>query len=182
MDDLKEIILAGSGGQGLGLAGVLLAQSFVEEEGKNVLQTEAYGISVRGGHSRTELLISSDEINELSVTQPDIFLAMSQESFDLFVEKVKEGGTVILDTLYVKDVPKPKGAVYKHLPLTEEARKLGRENVANVIGLGAIVSITGIIGKQSMENTVKKKFSGPMGELNLKAFNKGFEMGEQLTS
>jgi len=179
MNDLKEIILAGSGGQGLGLGGVLLAQSFVEEEGKNVLQTEAYGISVRGGHSRTELLVSSDEINELKVTWPDIFLAMSQEAFDLFADKVKDGAIIILDDLYVKNVPELKGAVYR-VSLTEEARKLGRENVANVIGLGAIVSITGIIGKQSMENTVKKKFSGPMGELNLKAFSKGFEMGEQL--
>ena len=181
MNDLKEIILAGSGGQGLGLGGVLLAQSFVEEEGKNVLQTEAYGISVRGGHSRTELLVSSDEINELKVTWPDIFLAMSQEAFDLFADKVKDGAIIILDDLYVKNVPELKGAVYR-VSLTEEARKLGRENVANVIGLGAIVAISGVIGKQSMENTLKKKFSGPMGELNLKAFNKGFEMGEQLTS
>ncbi|MBW1717400.1 MAG: 2-oxoacid:acceptor oxidoreductase family protein [Deltaproteobacteria bacterium] len=156
MRDLKEIILAGTGGQGLGLVGQLLAQSFAEEEGKNVIQTEAYGISMRGGHSRAEVLVSSEEINELKVTEPDIFLAMSQD-------KVLKGA---------------KCKVYS-LPLTEEARNLGRENVANVIGLGALASISGVISGTSLQNTLKKRFSGAIFELNLEAFSKGFEMGQQ---
>lgn len=178
MGDLKEIILAGTGGQGLGLAGQLLAQSFAEEEGKNVIQTEAYGISMRGGHSRAEVLVSSEEINELKVTEPDILLAMSQEAFDMFIDKVEDNGKVILDDFYVKGLKGAKCKVYS-LPLTEEARNLGRENVANVIGLGALASISGVISRISLQNTLKKRFSGTIGELNLKAFSKGFEMGQQ---
>ena len=181
MGDLCEVILAGSGGQGLGLAGVLLAQSFAEEDGKNVLQTEAYGISMRGGNSRAEILVSSDEINELRVTEPDVLLAMYQEACDLFVDKVKEGGKIILDSTYVKTVPQTKGKLC-FIPLTEEARRLGRENVANVIALGAIASISGVISKASLENTLKKRFSGPNAELNLKALNRGFELGEKQKS
>jgi 2-oxoglutarate ferredoxin oxidoreductase subunit gamma len=181
MWDLLEIILAGTGGQGLGLAGELLAQSFAEEEDKNVIQTEAYGISMRGGHSRAEILISSEEINELKVTEPDILLAMSQTAFDMFIDKVKDDGKVILDALYVKDLKRAKYRVYS-LPLTEEARNLGRENVANVIGLGALASISGLISRISLQNTLKKRFSGAIGDLNLKAFSKGFEMGQQQES
>jgi 2-oxoglutarate ferredoxin oxidoreductase subunit gamma len=178
MGDLQEIILAGTGGQGLGLAGELLAQSFAEEEGKNVIQTEAYGISMRGGHSRAEVLVSSEEINELKVTEPDILLAMSQEAFDMFIDKVKDNGKVILDDFYVKGLKRVKCKVYS-LRLTEEARNLGRETVANVIGLGAIASISGVISRISLQNTLKKRFSGAVGELNLKALSKGFEMGQQ---
>ena len=177
MKELAEIILAGTGGQGLGLAGVLLAQSFAEEEGKNVVQTEAYGISMRGGLSRSEILVSSEEINELRVTQPDLLLAMSQEASDFFADRVKKGGVLILDSLYVKKIPVSGGRVYC-LPLTEEARKLGQENVANVIALGAIALISGIIGKRSLENTLRKRFAGPTGDLNLKALKRGFELGE----
>jgi len=178
VEKLDEIILAGTGGQGLALAGVLLAQSLAEEEGKNVLQTEAYGISMRGGLSRSEILVSSEEINELRVTQPDLLLAMSQEACDVFANRVKKGGRIVLDSLYVKDVPDTDGKVYS-LPLTEEARKLGRENIANVIALGAIASISGVIGTQSLENTLRKRFAGPIGEVNLKALNRGFELGEE---
>jgi 2-oxoglutarate ferredoxin oxidoreductase subunit gamma len=178
MGDLQEIILAGTGGMGLGLAGELLAQSFAEEEGKNVIQTEAYGISMRGGHSRAEVLVSSEEINELKVTEPDILLAMSQEAFDMFIDKVKDNGKVILDDFYVKGLKSAKCKVYS-LRLTEEARNLGRETVANVIGLGALASISGVISRISLQNTLKKRFSGAVGELNLKALSKGFEMGQQ---
>jgi 2-oxoglutarate ferredoxin oxidoreductase subunit gamma len=178
MGDLQEIILAGTGGQGLGLAGVLLAQSFAEEEGKNVLQTEAYGISMRGGHSRAEVLVSTEEINELKVTEPDILLAMSQEAFDMFRGKVKESGKGIIDSLNVKDVEGIKGKVYA-IPLTEEARKLGRESVANVIGLGAFAAISDFIRKHSLETTLKKRFSGSIEELNQRALSRGFELGEK---
>lgn len=178
MGDLREVILAGTGGQGLGLAGVLLAQAFAEVEGKNVLQTEAYGISMRGGHSRAEILVSGEEINELKVSELDIFLAMSQEAFDMFRDIVKETGKVIVDSRYVKELGEVKGTVFS-LPLTEEARKLGNENVANVIGLGALVSVSGIIGKDSVETILKKKFAGPVEALNLRALNVGHELAER---
>jgi 2-oxoglutarate ferredoxin oxidoreductase subunit gamma len=179
MAQLHEIILAGTGGQGLALAGVLLAQSLAEEEGKNVLETEAYGISMRGGLSRSEILVSSEEINELRVTEPDLLLAMSREAWEFFLDRVKRDGAIILDSLYVKDVSSAHGNLYS-LPLTEEARRLGRENVANVIALGAIASVSRMIAKRSLENTLRKRFTGAMGDLNLKALDRGFELGEKM--
>jgi 2-oxoglutarate ferredoxin oxidoreductase subunit gamma len=178
MEDMYEIILAGSGGQGLGLAGVILAQSFAEEEGKNVLETESYGISMRGGHSRSEVLVSTGEINELKVTEPDILLAMSQAAADVFVPRTKNNGVILLDSSNVKDIPTTKAAVFS-FPFTEEARSLGTEAMANVIALGAIASLSSVIAKKSLENTLKKRFSSPTREKNVEALNRGYKLGEE---
>ena len=178
MEELFEIILAGSGGQGLGLVGVILAQYFVEEEGKNVLETEAYAISIRGGHSRSNLLVSNAEINDLKVTEPDILLAMSQEAADLFIPQVKEAGNIFLDSTYVKTIPETKARV-SSFPFTEEARSLGREMIANVVALGAIAAISPVISGQLLENTLEKRFSPLQREMNLQAFAKGYELGRK---
>ena len=181
MEEPLEILLAGSGGQGLGLAGVLLAQSFVEEEGKNVVETEAYGISMRGGHSRSEVIVSSGEIDDLRVTEPDILLVMSQAAADAFVPKAKKSGAVFIDSTYVEDIPESKAKVFS-LPFTEAARGLGREAVANVIALGAIASISpAIFSRKSLENTLKRRFSSPAREINLQALDEGYRLGKAET-
>ena len=172
-----EILLAGSGGQGLGLAGVILARSFTEEEGKNVVETEAYGISMRGGHSRSELLVSTGEINELKVTEPDVLLVMSQGAADVFISKIKTGGNIFLDSTYVKDIPETKAKIFS-IPFTEEARNLGNEAIANVIALGAIASIPSIIKKESIKSAMEKVFSSPRIEINILALDRGYELGE----
>jgi 2-oxoglutarate ferredoxin oxidoreductase subunit gamma len=181
MEDGYEIVLAGTGGQGLGLAGVLLAQSFAEEEGKNVVETEAYAISMRGGFSRSEILVSTGEINDVRVTEPDILLVMSQAAADTFVPKAKKSGVVLIDSTYVEDIPETEAKVFS-LPFTEEAKSLGREAIANVIALGAIASISSaIFSRKSLENTLKKRFGSPMREMNLQALDKGYKLGERET-
>ena len=180
MENGYEILLAGTGGQGLGLAGVILAQCFAEEEGKNVVETEAYAISMRGGFSRSEILVSEGEINDLKVTEPDILLAMSQAAADFFIPKVKESGSILLDSAYVKDIPETRAKVFL-LPFTEEARSLGRETVANVIALGAIAYISSVTSRGSLENTLKKRFSSPAREMNLQALDKGYKLGKTET-
>jgi len=180
VEGLLEILLAGSGGQGLGLAGVILARSFVEEEGRNVVQTEAYGISMRGGLSRSEVLVSTGEINDVRVTKPDILLAMSQEAVDFYTPEVKESGSIFLDSTYVTDIPETKAKIFP-ISFTEEARNLGREAVANVIALGAIASISSVISRESLEKTLKKTFSSPAREMNLQALDKGYKLGETET-
>lgn len=180
MDEVYEIILAGSGGQGLGLAGVILARSFVEEEGGNVVETEAYGISMRGGHSRSEILVSTGEINDLSVIEPDILVAMSQEAANIFVPKVKDNGYIMLDSGFVMDIPKTKADVL-FVPFTEQARNLGIIAAANVIALGAIASVSRIISLKSLENTLRKSFNSPQKEKNLEALVMGYNLGKKNT-
>jgi 2-oxoglutarate ferredoxin oxidoreductase subunit gamma len=173
--DRWEVILAGSGGQGLGLAGVILAQSAAEEESKNVVETESYGISMRGGHSRSEVIMDTGEINDLSVTEPDILLALSQEAADLFVPKVKRSGIIILDSAYVGNIPKTAARVFC-LPFAEEAMSLGMKTVSNVIALGAIAAMTSILSRVSLENTLRKRFGSPQCKQNLMALARGYDL------
>jgi len=178
MKEAREILLGGSGGQGLGLAGVILAQALSEEEGKNVVETEAYGISMRGGMSRAEVLFSSEEINEIKVTEPDVLLAMSQAIADKYASRTKKEGIIVTDTAFVSDVSQAASRVFQ-LPLTEEAKKLGMETAANIVALGSIIALSGIVSKESLIKVLRKKFSSKLADLNLKALEAGYEMGRK---
>jgi 2-oxoglutarate ferredoxin oxidoreductase subunit gamma len=181
MKETLEILLGGTGGQGLGLAGVILAQAFAEEEGRNVLETEAYGISMRGGMSRAEVLVSREEINEIRANNPDVLVALSQPVADIYVPRAREGAVIVLDSLLVaKPADAPAGVFL--LPLTEAARKLGMEAAANIVDLGAIASLAGIPAKESLSNILRKKFGRGVIDLNLKALDAGYEMGQQAKS
>jgi len=178
MKGTVEILLGGTGGQGLGLAGVILAQALAEEEGKNVLETEAYGISMRGGMSRAEVLFSADEINEIRVSAPDVLLAMSQPVADIYVPKTKKEGVIIVDSTFVAP-PLDTPAKTFSLPLTEEARKLGMEAAANIVALGSIVSLSGILVMDSLVRVLRKKFGPSVIDVNIKALEAGYEMGQK---
>jgi len=167
-----EILLGGSGGQGLGIAGVILAQALAEIEGKNVLETEAYGISMRGGMSRAEVLVSAEELNEVKVTEPDVLLAMSQPIADFYVPKTKKSGLVLADSMFVTKMPPTESKVFM-IPFTEEARKLGMETAANIVALGSIVALSGLTSQESVAAVLKQKFSPSLIAINLKALESG---------
>ena len=98
----NEVILSGFGGQGLILAGVLLAEAAVVHEGINATQDQVYGIAARGGECCSEVIVSNEgDINYAKVTTPDIVLAMSQAAFNIYAPRVKEGGIIIIDTVFV---------------------------------------------------------------------------------
>ncbi len=178
MNGTIKILLGGTGGQGLGLAGVILAQACAEEEGKNVLETEAYGISMRGGMSRAEVLVSDEEVNEIRVSEPDVLLAMSQPIADAYVPKTKKDGIIVADSMLVTDIRNARSKVFL-LPLTEEAKRLGMEASANIIALGAIAALSGVVAKESLLNILRKKFAPQMVGVNLTALETGFEMGRK---
>jgi 2-oxoglutarate ferredoxin oxidoreductase subunit gamma len=178
MNGTIKILLGGTGGQGLGLAGVILAQACAEEEGKNVLETEAYGISMRGGMSRAEVLVSRDEINEIRVTEPDILLAMSQPVADDYIPRTRKDGIIIVDSAFVTDIRHAQSKVFL-LSLTEEARKLGMAAAANIVALGAIASLSRILGKESLLNVLRKKFAPQVLGVNLAALEAGYKMGQE---
>ncbi len=84
MQNRYEIRLAGSGGQGLILAGVILAEAAGLYDGKFVCQTQSYGPAARGGASMAEVVISDSEIDYPKAVHPDVLLAMNQKSLDTY--------------------------------------------------------------------------------------------------
>ena len=176
--DRYEMRLSGSGGQGLVLAGVMIAEAVGVYEGKNVAQTQSYGPEARGGTSRSDLVISDDEIFYPKTSQLDLVLALTQEAADKYYTHLKDDGILIVDSDIVRQLP-PFSRIYS-LPFTRTAReKVGTEIVANVISGAALVVISGICKTESFLNAVLNRAPKGTESKNEKACKLGFEMGKK---
>lgn len=169
--DPVQIQLTGSGGQGLILAGIILAEAALKD-GFHVAQTQAYGPEARGGASRAEVIIGSRPIDYPHVERPDILLALTQEACDKYIAEATGDPVVIIDSLLVPTVPETSAAVSK-LPVIATAREVGREVVANIVALGALNSVTGLVSWPSLEEAVLGRAPAGTAELNKKALAAG---------
>ena len=115
MGDRYEIRLSGSGGQGLILMGIVLAEAIGIFEGKHVAQTQSYGPEARGGSSKSEVIVSDEEIDYPKAMKLDLLLAMNQKSCDEFYLDLKPGGLLIVDSTFVKQIPSPFSAYHGQL-------------------------------------------------------------------
>jgi len=175
MPNRTEIRIGGSGGQGVVLAAQILGKAAVLD-GKNALQTQAYGAEARGSLSKSEVIISDGKIGFPEVRKPDILVAMSQEALDKLLKDLKPDGTLIVDSTNITTVPETNAKVHK-IPMTETAKKTFGDTIyANMIMLGVFVKITNLVTVQSMENTIRENVSAKTVETNLNAFRKGLQL------
>src|SRR5665647_501001 len=100
---MKQIVLTGTGGQGLILAGIILAEAAVLD-GKQAIQTQSYGPEARGGASRAEVIISDEPIDYPKVQKADTLLAMSQEAFNKYGGSIGAEGILVVDTTFVREL------------------------------------------------------------------------------
>jgi 2-oxoglutarate ferredoxin oxidoreductase subunit gamma len=177
MPSRYEIRLAGSGGQGLILAGIILAEAAGIYDGKFVCQTQSYGPAARGGASKAEVVISDAEIDYPKAIQPDVFLAMNQKSLDTYLGDLKPGGLLIVDATLVPEVPAES---YAALPFTLLARELGKEMVANIVALGALAALSAAVTHKSLEKAVLARVPQGTEELNKRALAAGMEAARAL--
>lgn len=177
-----ELRLAGAGGQGLITAAIILAEACAKYTDMHVAQTQSYGPESRGGSSRADVIISSEEIDYPEVKSPDVLLVMTQEAADKYIPGVKPGGTVIIDTTYVKQIPETLRERVKVIeyPISAKARELGREIVANMVALGLLVEVTGIVPREAVEAAVLERVPRGTEELNARAFAAGVESTKTL--
>ena len=170
MSNRYEIRLAGSGGQGLILAGIILAEAAGVYDGRFVCQTQSYGPEARGGASKAEVVISDAEIDYPKAIQPDVLLALNQKSLEAFSSDLKPGGLLLVDADLVKEVPAGRAVA---LPFTRIARELGRAMAANIVALGALAQLTGAVSLSSLESAVLARVPKGTGDLNRRALAAG---------
>jgi len=175
-----EIRFAGFGGQGIIKSGIMTAMAACIYSGRRAVQTQSYGPESRGGACKSEVVISDDEIDFPKVTEPDILVVMSQHAYNEYVESVKKGGIIILDPDMIPNEKKVEGVKVFRVPATKMAEELGRKIVANVVMLGAFAAITGIVDKEAFRKSIKVNVPKGTEELNLNAFEKGYEYGKNL--
>lgn len=172
-----QIRLAGLGGQGIVMASLLLGRAAVLYDGKEAVCTQTHGPEARGGASRADVIISDAPVDYPYVTRPDILVAMFQEAYARFSPDLAEGGTLIVDSELVNHGAIDEDAV--GLPATRIARELGNPIVANVVMLGYLVGATGVVTRESVEETIRTSIAAKAVELDLRAFDVGHERATQ---
>jgi 2-oxoglutarate ferredoxin oxidoreductase subunit gamma len=176
-EDRFEIRLSGSGGQGLILAGVILATAIGVGDGKNVVQSQSYGPEARGGASRADLVISDIEVYYPKSMKLDLLLAMTQEACDKYYPDMKEGGTLVVDSKMVTQLPTKNFYGFPFVQLARE--KIGNAIMANVIALGAIAEMTGIVSKEALKDAVLQRAPRGTEEKNKKALDLGISIAKK---
>lgn len=172
-----EIRLSGSGGQGLILAGIILARAAVIDKHK-VTQTQSYGPESRGGYSRADVIISDQDIYFPEATNFNCLLALTQEACDKYLFDLRDTGILIIDTTFVKNLALAADNTYE-LPFTDIAmEKLGSPISTNVLSLAFLVKVTGIVSQSSLETSLRESVKPAFVDLNLKAMKLGFELAE----
>ena len=172
-----EIRLSGSGGQGLILMGIILAEAIGIYDGKYVAQTQSYGPEARGGSSKSEVIVSDEEIDYPKAMQLDLLLAMNQKSCDEFYPDLKPEGLLIVDSTFVTQLPTSKAF---QIPFTRIAReKFTREVVANIIALGALTQLTPMVSPKAVESAVLARVPKGTEKLNRDALRAGMTAAKQ---
>ena len=180
MSDLHhELMIAGFGGQGVVLAGKLLAGAALAE-GREVVWAPSYGPEMRGGAVHCTIIISSDRIGSPEVSQADSLLIMDRTSLLKFAPRLKPGGLMILNSSLIADPPSPHDCDLLLLPASEAADALGNQRVANVIMLGAFLSRRPVVTLDSliaaMTKTAREIGADRLLPINLKALERGVEL------
>jgi 2-oxoglutarate ferredoxin oxidoreductase subunit gamma len=178
----KDIRIAGFGGQGIILAGIVIGKAASLHDNLYAVQTQSYGPEARGGASRTEIVISDSEIDYPKVQHPDIFVAMSHEALVKYLDGLKEGGTLIVDPDMIKEeeilpfVEKHNINYYK-VPVTKTAaEKIKLKIVANIVMIGAITKITKVVSEEAVRKAIAESVPPGTEEKNLAAFEAGMEL------
>ena len=175
---MKQIVLTGTGGQGLILAGIILAEAAVLD-GKQAIQTQPYGPEARGGASKAEVRIADEPIDYPKVQKADTVLSMSQEAFNKYSAGAGEGAKLIVDWTCVRELKETKAQLIS-LRITQAAREeLGRDMFANIIALGASVGLTGTGSRDSLEKAVLDRVPKGTEDKNRKALDLGFQLAKQ---
>ncbi len=173
-----EVRLSGAGGQGMILAGIILAESSLYNPELNVVQTQSYGPESRGGASRAEVVISKEEIDYPKVVKADILLCLTDEALEKYGEEVEEDGVVIIDEkLDAENYGPPSKGEFHSLPIIATARdEIGLELTANIVALGALSHFLPGVTSDSIESAIKTRVPEGTEEKNLAAFQAGIEL------
>ncbi len=176
MKDRYEIRLAGEGGQGLVLAGVILAEAASIFDGKNATQTQSYGPESRGGASRSEVIISDQEIDYPKCVDIDLLLLFTNAAAEKYMVDVPEHCLILVDSdLVTVDLPESTHKVVK-APITRIAtEQVGRHFVANIVAVGLLNGLAKIVTDEALEKAVLDRVPPGTEELNKKALQLGME-------
>lgn len=175
----NRLVFSGSGGQGLITAAIILAEAAVIHEGLNATQAQSYGAAARGGITRSDIIISHEEIDFPKVTHPDTLVCLTQEAYNASYTDIRPGGLLLSDPHFV-EAPAKADARQISLPLHETImEKIGKPIVLNICMLGALQGLTGIVQFDSLLKAVESRVPERFLDMNKQALETGRELAAQ---
>lgn len=177
MKTKHEIILSGVGGQGLVRGGLILGEAATIYENINAILSSSFGVETRGSFTKSDVIISKDEICYQQVVNPDLILALAQVAYDRYVTETPEDCILVYDSTTVEENKDFKG---KQLgfPILEMAREAGYAGSANIVALGIIIKLTEAISLDSIISALGDNFGHKQSvlDLNIKALKMGYDI------
>lgn len=176
-----EIRITGYGGQGVIKSGYIIGKAAAIYDDLNATLNQSFGPEARGSACSAQVIISDSKILYPYLQVPLIMIAMSQEGYNKYKGEVPNKGVILIDSDLVKAKDKSSKVRHYEIPATRFAEELGRKIVLNIIMLGFFTAVTKLVEVDSMRDAVKTSVPERTIELNLQAFEKGYEYGlEQL--
>lgn len=176
---ITEIRFAGYGGQGIIRSGIITGKAASIYDNKHATMSQSFGPEARGGACSSQLVVSDTKVLYPYITVANILVAMSQEGYDKFEPELGENGMLLMD----EDLVKPKSLrgniKVLAIPATRLAEQLGKKIVANVVMLGFLTAVTDVVTYDAMKKTIPSSVPEKAVDLNLKAFDTGYEYGKE---
>lgn len=174
----KDFIIAGFGGQGVLLAGEVLANGFMLDD-KNVTWYPSYGAEMRGGTVNCSVVMADEEVSAVQKSHADYIIVLNQASFDKFTPMVRKAGTIIVNTSLAEKKCVRDDINFVFVPITQMAEeKLGNIKMSNILALGILSSVSGLISLKTLENALYKVIPPHRKNLipkNIEALKLGYE-------
>jgi 2-oxoglutarate ferredoxin oxidoreductase subunit gamma len=177
-----EIKFGGLGGQGVILGGIIVGKAAALFDSKHSCLTQAFGPEARGSACSAQVVVDSDPILYPYVHNPHVMVALSQDAFAKFSPELRADGTLLIEEDLVKPTGLPATVKVFAVPATRIAEELGRKMVLNIVMVGFFTAITGLVSEQAAREAVKDSVPPNTIDLNMKAFDRGFEYGKKLTA
>jgi len=177
---MAEIRFSGFGGQGIIRCGLITGKALALFDNKHATMTQSFGPEARGSACSSQLVVSADRVLYPYITIPEILVSMSQEAYDKYEPDLRDNGILVIDTDLVK--PRPiRGKIQMFtVPSTRFAEELGNRIIANLVMLGFFTAVTKIVSPVAMKKALPGMVPGRFLDLNIKAFDKGYDYGEEV--
>lgn len=177
---MTEIRFSGFGGQGIIRCGLITGKALALYDNKHATMTQSFGPEARGSACSSQLVVSEDRVLYPYISIPEILISMSQEAYEKYKPELSKDGILIIDKDLVKMKPvRGKIKIYS-VPSTRFAEELGNRIIANLVMLGFFSAITGIVSPEAMKKALPGLVPGRFLDLNIKAFDKGFDYGKEV--
>ena len=177
---MAEIRFSGFGGQGIIRCGLITGKALSLFDNKHATMTQSFGPEARGSACSSQVVVSPDRVLYPYITTPEILVSMSQEAYDKYEPELRDKGILVIDSDLVKPKP-PRGKIRMYaVPSTRFAEELGNRIIANLVMLGFFTSVTKIVSPEAMKKALPGLVPGRFLDLNIKAFDKGYDYGEEV--